>query len=284
LLSRWNTGAAVQADLTFAAQADAIVMIDARGNLYRQRLLLLDASSAAAGRARLGNDLAGAVALRTGLLDREKSLRHANLALSVAGRTGLGLRARLGPRPVAGRAILHRRNAYLCLGSARGFLERELEVVAQVGAAINAVAATAPAAPAENFAEDIAKSIGKPAEALGTRTARPRGAETGRRIDAGMAVLVVRRAFPRVAKDLVRLLGFLEFIFGALVGIAIRMVFHREPPIRLLDVVFGRVAIDTERRVIVPLSHASPVPHSRADRSTADLRTHYHQPRSIAAA
>src|SRR5437867_3791925 len=125
---------AVRARLAFAGQTNPVVRIDAGGNLDRQRLVLLDAARAVACRARLGNDLAGAMTLRTRLLNREEPLRDAHLAAAVTRRTRLRLRARLRAAAVTRRAFVHRRNADLDLGAARRLLERQLEVVPQVGA------------------------------------------------------------------------------------------------------------------------------------------------------
>src|SRR4029077_1593698 len=94
-------------------------------------------------------------------------------AAPVAGRALLGLSARLGAAAVAGCAFLHRRNADLRFGAARGLLEREFEVVTQVGAAVHPAAA-AGALRAENLAEDVAERIGESAEALGAESTRAR--------------------------------------------------------------------------------------------------------------
>src|SRR5438270_5395337 len=105
--------AAVETGLAFAGEADAIVLVDTGGNLHRQGLVLLDASGAAAGGARLGDDLAVAVTLRTRLLDREEALRDAHLALTLAGGTRLRLSAGLRARAVTRLARLHGRDADL---------------------------------------------------------------------------------------------------------------------------------------------------------------------------
>src|SRR6185436_10183471 len=110
--------AAVDARLALARQPDAVVLVDARRDLHRQRLVLADAARAVAGLAGLGDDLAAAVALRAGLLDREESLRHADLASAVARGALLGLRARLRARALAGLAGFHRRDADARLGAA----------------------------------------------------------------------------------------------------------------------------------------------------------------------
>jgi hypothetical protein len=71
-------------------------------------------------------------------------------------------------------------------GAARGLFERDLEVVAQVGAAIDVgAAAAATTAATEDVAEDVAEGIGEAAEA----PAPPAAAHV--RVDAGVAVLVV---------------------------------------------------------------------------------------------
>jgi hypothetical protein len=81
----------------------------------------------------------------------------------------------------------------------------------------------------------------KPPKPSGPAPRAPGGAEARRRIDAGVAELVVRRALARIGEDLVGLLGLLELVLGGgalLVRIAVRMVLHRELAVRLLDVVF----------------------------------------------
>src|SRR5204862_6242986 len=129
--------AAVDARLALAGEADAVAFVHARRDLHRERLVLLDAPGAAAGRAGIRDHLAAAVAGGTGLLDGEETLRQAHGALAVAGLAGLGLRARLGARALAGLARLHRRDADLGLGAARGLLERDLEGVAQIRSSDN---------------------------------------------------------------------------------------------------------------------------------------------------
>src|SRR5690606_3068789 len=87
---------AVGTRLAIARRADAHAIVDAGRDLHFERLVALDASGAAAGRARLGDDLAAAMAFRAGLLDAEEALLHAHLAVAGAGGAGHGLGARLG--------------------------------------------------------------------------------------------------------------------------------------------------------------------------------------------
>jgi hypothetical protein len=157
---------------------------------------------------------------------------------------------------VAGFARLHRRNANLDFRAARRLFERQFEVVAEIGAAEHAVAAATASLLAEYFAEDVAECISETAESLGaarTGRAEPRG-----RVDAGVTELIVRGPLPRVGQDFVRFLRFLEFLFGVLVvRAAVRMMLHRELPVRLLDVLFGGVAIQAQHRVVVAFRHIS---------------------------
>ena len=150
--------------------------------------MLFEASGAAACPAWGLHDFAAAVTFRARLLDGEETLLHAHLAMAVAGRAFGRLGAGLGAAAVAGLAFLQRRDADLGFGAARGFLETDLEVVAQIGAAID-VGASAPAA--EDVAEDVTERIRESAHARSTCARH-------RRIDAGMAVLVIGGALGRV--------------------------------------------------------------------------------------
>src|SRR5205085_3854062 len=175
------------------------------------------------------------------------SLRYANLASSVAGRTLLRFGARLRSGAVACLAGLHCRNANLDVRTSRRFFEREIQVVAKIGAAKHAVAAAASRL-TEYFTEDVAECVGESSKAFGTAEAPRAGcADSGRWIDARVPELIVSGALTRVGQNLVGFLRFLEFFFGSLVvRIAIRMEFHRELAIGFLDVLFGSVAIDAK--------------------------------------
>ena len=198
---------------------------------------------AAAGGARLGDDLAGAVAVRAGLLDAEEALAHVHRAGAVAGRAGLGLVPGLAPVPwqVSQVSQLGMR---ICVSLPRGgFLERDLHRVAQVAAAVDLLAAAAARrrrrCAAEDVAEDVAEGLGEAAEAFRRRR---RAAHV--RVDAGVAVLVVGRALLRVGQHLVGLLGLLELLLGLLrivALVAVGVVLHRQLAIGLLDVVLGGV-------------------------------------------
>ncbi len=129
----------------------------------------------------------------------------------------------------------------------RRLLERDLEVVAQVGAAEHARAAGAAAA--EDLAEDVAEDV---AEAAGLARAHAR-----LRVDAGVAELVVGGALGGLAEHLVGLFRLLEVVLGArILRIAVRMPFHGEAPVGLLQVVFRGIAVDAQHFVVIALRHS----------------------------
>src|SRR4029077_14969768 len=68
----------------FALQPQLLAGGDPRRNLDRDLALLRHLSGTVAGRARLGDDLAGAAALRAGARDGEEALLEAHLTLAVA--------------------------------------------------------------------------------------------------------------------------------------------------------------------------------------------------------
>jgi len=196
------------------------------------------------------------MALRAGLLDREEALLHAYLTGATTGGAGLRLRARLGARTMADLALFHERNADRLLGAACGFLQRDLQVVAQVGAAVDIGAPTAATAAAttEDLVEDAAEGIRETLEARAA--AKATGAACGGRIYACMTIAVVRGALVAVGEHFVGLFGLLEFLFGAfVVGVAVRVELHRELAIGLLDVLVAGVAIDPQYVVVIPFGH-----------------------------
>ncbi len=77
---------AVAAGLALTRQANAIAVIDTRRHLDRERPRLADPPATMAIETGVGNGRARTLAGRTGLLDREETLLHADLAGTAAGR------------------------------------------------------------------------------------------------------------------------------------------------------------------------------------------------------
>ena len=255
----------VGAGLAVAARTNAHAFVDAGRHLDFQRLVLLDLALATASRAGLGNDLAGAMAMRAGLLDAEEPLAHVHRASAVAGRTDFGTRSGLRAVALAGFATLVRRNADLRFLARRSLFERDLHRVAQVAATKHLLAARAASLPrtatttAEDVTEDVAECLGKAAESFSA------GAATAShvRVHTRVTVLVVGRALLPVAEHFVGLFGLLEFLFG-LLGVfplvAVRVMLHGHLAIGLLDVFFAGVLGNAQRFVIIPFGHVTKLP------------------------
>ena len=233
--------AAAHARLALAGEPDAGAVLDAGRNVHRQRALARDAAGAGARRARTVDHLAAALAVRAGALEREEALRLTDPALAAAHRAGLRLGAGLGAGAGAGLAGDRGRDADLRRLAGVGLLQRDLHVVAQVGAALASGAAAAPAAHAEQIVEDVGEGRGEV------------GAEAVRRaahaavLEGGVAEAVIGRALVGVLQDLVGLVDFLEAMLGVVVaGIAIRMPLHRQLAKRGFDVAVARGALDRQ--------------------------------------
>ena len=221
-----------------------------RRYLHRQLALAADAPLAAAGLARLRDDPADAPAVMAGPRDREEPLLHADLAVAVAVGAPLRRAARRGPRAAARVAGLLPRDLQRGLGAVRGFLERDLQVVAQVAAAAGAAPPAAAAEP---------EQIAQPAEDV------PEVVED-RRVDAGPAGCAADPGVPEAVVS-APLLGVREhgvgfrrllepFLGGLVAGVAVRMVLEGQLAVGALDVRVLRGAGNAENLVVVARRHA----------------------------
>ncbi len=155
-------------------------------------------------------------------------------------------------RSAAFGAFLHGLEIDLGRGAEDRLLEVEGEFIAQVGAAIDGVPA-GPASAAEDVAEHVAEHV---AECVGRAESLARAA---RGVEPRGAVLIVRRPLLGVGQDLVGFLRFLEALFGLLVvGIAVRVIFHRQAPVCLGDGILGGVSGHAQHLVEIALRHGAP--------------------------
>ena len=163
---------AVGARLAVAAGADAHAVVDAGGDLHLQRLGFLILPWPLQVVQGLGDDLAGAVAVRAGLLDAEEALAHLHRARPLqVPRAGLGAGAGLSAAAVAGVAGLPGEGCgSALLAVIGGLFERDFHRVADRSLpAVDLLAAAAappPPAAAEDVAEDVAERLGETAEAF----------------------------------------------------------------------------------------------------------------------
>src|SRR5690606_23551780 len=143
------------------------------------------------------------------------------LAASLALRAGRRRRAGRRAAAVTRLARLTARNLDAGLGAARGFLERDFEVVAQVGAALRSPAG-AGAAEDVAHAEDVAETAEGVCEA-----GEDGGIEAGAgcRSEPGMTEAVVHPPLVGIGQHRIRLGRFLELFLGFLAaGIAVGVV------------------------------------------------------------
>ena len=152
-----------------------------------------------------------AVAGAAGAADREEALLVEDLAAAVAGGAGGRAAARLAAAALAALAALHARHLDLGAHAEHRVFEADLQVVADVFAALRARAPAPPPPPAEQVAEaeEIAQDVAEIGERFGVEAAGRR-----RALHARVAEAVVGGALLRIAQDAVRFAGFLEFLFG----------------------------------------------------------------------
>src|SRR5947207_1185923 len=129
------------AGFAFTRQAEPLACRDTGRNLHRELPFRLHAAGAAARRARRADDLAGAATLTARARDGEEALLISELTAAVALRTGRRARSGSCTRAVARLARFLPGNLDGGFRSARGFLERDFEVVTQVRAPLRAAPA-----------------------------------------------------------------------------------------------------------------------------------------------
>src|SRR3984885_14348909 len=145
--------------LALAGQADASAVLDTGGNVDRQRTLPRHAAGAGAFVARIFDRLPAAVTRGAGALDGEEALLRPHPPVAAASLAGYRLGAGASAGAGAGFARHRRRHADAGGLAAKRLLERDLEVVAQVGAALPARGLSAPPS-AHHVAEKIIEDVG----------------------------------------------------------------------------------------------------------------------------
>ena len=239
--------------LALATQLEARAVVDAGRDLDVQLLRPALGAAATARRTRVGDDRPLTVAVAAGLGDREEPLLEAHLARAAALGAGARRRARLRAPPAARLAGREARDRDGLLAAEGGLLEADLELVAEVLAPSRPPTSAAPAAGAEEVAEQIADDVleaGAEVEA---------GAGSAALLEGGVPEAVVEIPPPGIGEHLVGLGDLLEPLLGrgSIVGVAVGMELERETAVRLLDLVVVRAAGDAENLVVVAL-HGTP--------------------------
>ena len=225
---------------------------NAGGNAHGELPILLHAARTFAGQARLGDDRPGAAALSAGARDGEEPLLIPQLTAALALRAGGRLRPFGRARAVARLTLLLPGDLQRHLGALGRFLERDLQVVAQIGTALRAAAAAAlpeDVAQPEDVAE-AAEDVFESGEDVGVEAAG------GGTAQARVAEAVVHVALVGIGQHRVGLGRFLEGILGLLVaGIAVGVVLEGELAVRALDFLIRRGLGDAKHFVVIALAH-----------------------------
>ena len=151
-------------------------------------------------------------------------------------------------------ALVPRRHAYRGVKAVSRLLECDVEVVAQISAAVDLRATALPTAATttKDVAKNVTKGIRETTAKPGTRSARTAHI----RVNSGVAKAVISFALLRIRQHLVGFFCLFEFIFRLLaIRIAIRMEFHGELAIGLFDFFVRSVLRYTERFVKIAFCH-----------------------------
>ena len=259
--------AAARAGLALAGEPDPRPVLDPGRDVDLVALGLLGQAGAAAGRAGVLDDLAGAAALRAGLADREEALALGVDAAAFAARAGDRAGARFGAAAVAGRAALGLRHGDADLGAVDRLVEAEADLGFEVAAAhLLRLRPAAAAAAAEEVGEDVAEVDAAEAAAgtAGPNGPPPPGPPPPKppNIPPGVVLLALLGIGERVvgALDLLELL-----LRRRVVGVAVRVVLARQLPVRLLDLLLGGLLGDARapcraRQPTAPTRSPPPAP------------------------
>ena len=227
---------------------------------------------AAAGAARVVDDLAAPLTCGTRALDGEEALARPHLAVSGAGGTGARPRSRVCPRAAARRAGDAGRDDDLRRLAGEGLGQRDVHVVAQVGAAL-AARALASAAAAHELAEQIVEDVGHRRGEVGPEAVAAPGP-----VERRVAHVIVGRALLRVLEDVVGLAQLLELLLGVLVAaVGVGVAVLGKPAIRRLQVLLACPPGNPQNFVVAALGGHEPcVPVSCSlaaewPRSSADV-------------
>ncbi len=222
--------------------------LDARRNVDAERALLLDMAGAVTLLARVAHDAAVAAALRAGALDGEEALLGSDFSNAAAGRALLGLGARFRAGAAAGLAGDGARHLDMRGAALERFFQRDLEIVAQVAAAVLPPALLAAGELAEQILEDVAEGAGE--------VERAAAAASAALLEGGMAEAVVGGALLIVLQDVIGLVDFLELDLGGRVArVLVGMQLHRELAIGRFQLADRRALLAVQNVVIVALAH-----------------------------
>src|SRR5579862_3243911 len=212
---------AVRPRLPFLRQTKLRSIVDAGRDVDFQLALPALIAFAVAFLARTANHLASAVALRAGAADRKERLLINHFAAAPADRTGYQAVFGLCAFSVAAGAFVETGDLNIRGKTAHRVFKSNLEIVADIFAALCARAPLAGAAKHVGEAEHVAQNI--------AQVGKSAAVESARRGNALMAEAVISGALLRIAQNAIGFVGFLELVFRRVVArVQIRMELARE--------------------------------------------------------
>ena len=245
-------GSSIDARLAQPRHARGLAVVDSRGDIDGIPFLHGYISGSMAVDALVLDDLAAALAVRTGLHvpDRPEQglLGEHHLALAAALRAGLRAGPGLGTGTVTGLTGLLHIQLYLFLTAEHSFLKGNTDAGAQVRPLHGAVAAAPAPAAAEQIAEDIPEDIAE------IRPAEIEASSARSAFKSGMPELIVLPPLVRIAQHGIGFRSLLEFLFRLRVTrIHVRMVLLRQNAICFFDCSVICTFIYAQDFIIVPL-------------------------------
>src|SRR5476649_1121253 len=218
-------------------------------------------SCAGARRTGIFDHLAAALTGRAGALKREEALRMPDLAGAAAGRALLRLAAGLGAGAGAGFAGHRGRDADLRGLAGKSLCQADFHIVAQIRAALAALAPPAAAAAAAH-AEQVFENVGECMGEIGAEAVRsPAHAAL---LEGGVTEAIIGGALVAVLEHVIGLVELFEFVLAfGVARIAIRMMLHGELAERGLELGVAAGARYAQDLVVVALGHAGPAVRSK---------------------
>ena len=256
-------GASVDAGVPFPGNAELAARSNARRNADGDMGVLPHAALSVADGTGVGNDFPGAVARGAGgLLDKKPALLGDDAA-PLAGRTGLErFLAFPGSGAVAGLAGYQAFDFQLLGATAGRFLQRDIQIITQVGTGpfAGTLLAAAGAAPehvrkASHSGEHLGEDIHRVLEPAASGIAAAPGSAL---FKGGVAEAVVGSSLVRIGKHFIGLPQLLElFLRGGVVRVAVRVVFQGQLAVGLFNLVICGAFGNAQDFVIIFFSHVA---------------------------
>src|SRR5208282_2553933 len=239
-----------RARLTKSGETNARAVLHSRWHLGFDHALAQQAAFAFALRTGIGDYVARALACRASSRDAEEALLITHLTSTGTRLAGDRRFARRCACATARVACLMATDTHLLLGAEDRLIKFEIQVFAQVGSTLGAAATTAALAKHVAESEDVPEDVAEILEDGGIESGRTAATAAQSRVPEA----VIQRSLLAVRQNRVCLGNLLELVFRLrIIGVAVRMVGHRELAISALDFNVGSSTPDAEHLVIITL-------------------------------